>query len=150
MSAVLSGNAVAFHVARGHRTFIVLFDLRTHHRRTLRSGGGNAQVLNPSLEGSRFVYVTVENCRQELRLGGVGGGGSRVLLRIGGPARRDSGSDPGYTTQGSGPSHCRGPTPRFSPLLLWTTALYRGVAYVTRLLPLPDGSTRPSIVRVRA
>jgi hypothetical protein len=141
----LRGNAVAFHVVRGRTTRIVLFDLRTHHRRTLRRGRAS-QVLNPSLGGSRFVYVVISHCRQELRLAPLRGGRSRVLMRIGGPGTQDAGHDPGHTTQGSGAGRC---PRRPAGVMLWTTALYRGVAYVTRLRARRDGSTRPAIVRVR-
>ena len=144
----IRGNAVVFHIAR-RSTSIVLFDLRTHHRRTLRHSF-DSQVLNPSIQGTRFLYVEIGRCSQELWLANLSGRGSRVLMRLGGPGRRDSGHDPGHTTQGSGPSHCPGGSPRHSSVVLWTTALSRRVAYVTRLVPLADGSTRPSIVRVAA
>jgi hypothetical protein len=141
----LRGNLVAFHVVRGRTTRIMLFDLRTHHRRTLRRGR-EAQVLNPSIAGSRFAYVVIARCRQELRLAPLHGGGSRVLMRLGGPGTRDAGHDPGHTTQGSGAGRC-GRRP--AGVMLWTTAVYRGLAWVTRLRPRADGSTRPAIVRVR-
>jgi hypothetical protein len=144
----LRGNAVAYHVVQGRRTWIVLVDLPTHHRRTLRRGAG-AQVLNPSIAGSRLLYVVIARCRQELRVAGLHGGRSRVLMRIGGPGSRDAGHEPGHTSQGSG-GQCPPHSPPPSGQMLWTTALYRGAAYVTRLLARPDGSTRPTIVRVRA
>jgi hypothetical protein len=110
----------------------------------------DSQVLNPSIQGSRVLYVEIGRCSQELWLANLSGRGSRVLMRLGGPGRRDSGHDPGHTTQGSGPSHCPHGSPRHSAVTLWTTALSRGLAYVTRLRPLDDGSTRSTIVRLAA
>jgi hypothetical protein len=141
------GDSVVFHVARRGSTRIVLANLRTRRERMLRRGR-RVLVLNPSLAGSRLLYVVVQRCRQELRLGRLGGR-ARTIVRLGGTGRRDRGHEPGHTSQGSG-GRCPPGSPRPTSVLMWTTALLGRQAWLTRLRPLSNGGTRPAIVRVRA
>jgi hypothetical protein len=142
----LSGQMVVYGVAEPGATRIVAANLATGRRRTVRHGSG-VQVLNPALGGSRLAYVAVSRCRQELLVGRLFGGHSRVVMRIGGTGHWDSGRDPGHTRQGAS-SVCPGGSPSPTSQMLWTTAVGRRTVFLTRLRPLPDGSTAPSLLGV--
>jgi hypothetical protein len=139
----LGGDRLAYSVAGRRGSRIVIVNLRTRRRRTaVRSR--SRQLLNPSLRGSRLLYVSIGRCGQQLRLRRRGH--ERVLMRGRPLARTDAGFDRGHTSQGSGYGPC---ARRFrpTPTMLWTTALGERSAYVTLLRPRAErGGAR--IVRV--
>jgi hypothetical protein len=117
----IDGNLVVFHTASGGESVLVGVNLRTGRRTTLRRST-RAQYLNPAVAGSRLLYVFVGGCTQQLRLGSLNARRpERVLLRIGCSSTPDQ---------------------------LWTTALSAGAAYLTRLSPTSDGSTRATLLRI--
>ena len=140
----VSGDRAVFHSAGTRRSAIVSVDLRSRRSRTVLSSR-TTQVLNPSLLGRRLAYVASSKCGQQLRLARSSGRRPRVVLRRAPLARRDTGHDPGHTTQGRRASLCpngaRGP----STDVLWTTALSRTGAFVTRIR---RRSGTPAILRV--
>ncbi len=146
----LDGDRLVFHVAGARGSALRLVNLRTGRGRVLRSSPVT-QFLNPAIGAHRLLYVEVATCAQRLRLAPLGRGGrTRTLLAIGTTARRDSGNDRGHTDQGAGPGRCPRGTPHPTSLMLWTTALARGTAYVTLLRPRRDGTVRTTLARVRA
>ena len=141
----LSGNTVVFHVATRRGNWISAVDLATGKHRRLR-GGSHVQLLNPSLLGSRLLYVRVSRCAQQLRLGGVRAGTDRVLFSLPPLAGQDRGHERGHTSQG-GRVPCPG-RPRPTMTILWTTALTSRFAYVTTLHPTPSGVTTPTLLQI--
>ena len=131
----IDGDIVVFHVAGRHESRIVQVDLRSGRRRTLRRAR-DRQLLNPAVLGNSLLYVSASSCAQQLRLGGRGRGRSadRLLLEIPAIAQHDSGYQRGYSRQGRFPAGCESPRPGPQRrTTLWTTALSRRAAYVTRL-----------------
>jgi hypothetical protein len=126
----VSGHRAVFHVAGRRGSRIVQVDLQSGRRRTLRRER-HRQLLNPALLGQSVLYVVQSRCGQELRL--ARGRGERRLLRLPPPIERDEGHEPGRTTQGRRPGWCGGSSG--TTTRLWTTALTRSAAYVTRLRP---------------
>jgi hypothetical protein len=126
---------------------IVSYDIRHRRRRTLRSSG-TTQFMNPSLYGSQFLYVSVSRCRQKLSVARRSGRGEKVLMSLAPLARRDEGHENGHTSQGSESGHCPGGERPASDTLLWTTALTRRFAYVTRLRLHADGTVTPVLLRL--
>lgn len=141
----LSGNTVVFHVATRRGNWISAVDLATGKHRRLR-GGSHVQLLNPSLLGSRLLYVRISRCAQQLRLGGVRAGTDRVLFSLPPLAGQDRGHERGHTSQG-GRVPCPG-RPRPTTTILWTTALTSRFAYVTTLHPTPSGVTTPTLLQI--
>jgi hypothetical protein len=138
----LSGSQLVFDVQRTSSSKIVLVDLATSVLATLQKSR-SAQLLNPSLDGSRLLWERLGYCDQELRVGSVTGGGrGRLLLRLGTLAVRDKGYEPGHTHVGSGASRCPKGSPPKTDRMLWATALAGSTAYVTLLGPAP---TAPAI-----
>jgi hypothetical protein len=144
----ISSDTVVFHVAKARESAIVSLDLATGRRHVLRHATG-AQLLNPAVAGSELLYVRDSRCSQEVRLGAVGGGRERVLLRLPGLARRDRGHERGHTEAGAEPGRCPRGLGARTNIMLWTTALSADAAYVTLLHPRPGGSTTPSLVQLR-
>jgi hypothetical protein len=141
----VDGDRVAYDVVRGTSTKIVVVDVARQKRRTVRAGR-KIQYLNPSLLGSRLLYVAVTRCRQELRVARPGR--DRVLMRRAPIASQDHGHDPGHTHQGS-----RVPCPggRTSPGsdVLWSTALGLHDAVVTLLQVGTGAQAHASLVSLR-
>ncbi len=140
----MDGNRLAYSVAGRRGSRIAIVNLRTRRRLTV-ARSRKRQLLNPSLRGSRLLYVAVGPCGQQLRL--RRGRRTRVLMTGRPLARTDAGHDRGHTDQGSGSGHCRKRF-RSTQRMLWTTALGRRFAYVTLLRPGP-GAGVARIVRVR-
>jgi cytochrome c biogenesis protein CcdA len=139
----LGGDRLAYSVAGRRGSRIVIVNLRTRRRRTAVCSRSR-QLLNPSLRGSRLLYVSIGRCGQQLRLRRRGH--ERVLMRGRPLARTDAGFDRGHTSQGSGYGPCARRFRR-TPTMLWTTALGERSAYVTLLRPRAErGGAR--IVRV--
>lgn len=136
----LDGDLVVFHIATRRSSRIVAADLAAGTSRVVRSAAA-AQLTNPSVLGGALLYVRLTATAQRLELGSLEPGGStRVLYRLGAPARRDPGYEPGH-------SHVtRTPRPKPAPGTLWTTALAPQFAYVT-FVRRKDGVA--SIVSVR-
>lgn len=144
----LAGDTVVFGTASHRGSSIVAMDLRRHRRRTVRSSSAS-QLLNPSTSGGRVLFVEISRCRQSLRLARLFGHGERVLLSMPSTARHDAGHEPGHTGQGTEPSsRCPGGLQGPSGASLWTTALTRDIAYVTRLDLHDDGNVMPSLLSV--
>jgi hypothetical protein len=135
----ISGATVVYHVAGPGGSALYAFDLATGKRRQLRSSKSD-QLLNPSLFGSKLLYVSLSRCSQQLRLG------SRVLYRLPPLAGQDAGHERGHTRQGE---HlpCTPPS-KPTARMLWTTALSATTAYVTVLRPGSDGQMTPSLLAI--
>jgi hypothetical protein len=138
----LDGDVLVFHVATRRESQIVAADLAAGTSQIVRRSR-NAQLTHPSTLAGRLLYVRQTSKAQLLELGALAPGSrNRVLYRLGSPARRDPGFEPGH-------SHVtRTPRPRLAPGTLWTTALAPQQAYVT-FVPRRDGFARASIVSVR-
>lgn len=121
----LDGDLVVFHIATRRSSQIVAADLAAGTSRVVRSAA-TAQLTNPSVLGGELLYVRLTATAQLLELGSLEPGGlNDVLYRLGAPARRDPGYEPGH-------SHVTGtPKPKLAPGTLWTTALAPQFAYVT-------------------
>jgi hypothetical protein len=142
----IDGNRVAFGVARGRGTKIVVVDVARRRRRVVRSGE-RTQFLEPSLLGGRMLYVAVTRCRQELRVARPGR--DRVLLRLRPLAGEDRGHDEGHTSQGSR-TPCPGGARPPGTGVLWSTALAATRAVVTVLrVGGAGGASRPSLLSIR-
>lgn len=98
--------------------------------------------------GDALLYVRATATRQQLMVGLVGRRRSdHVLYGMPPTSRRDVEREPGHERH----SRRRIP-PRARPgtsTTLWTTALDRGAAYVTRLRVARSGKRTSSILRVR-
>jgi hypothetical protein len=141
----LSGNLVLFHRAIASGSWITAYNIATGARRKLRSSD-DALLLNPSLLGSKLLYVRASRCSQELRVGPIGGGRERVLYRLPPLAGQDAGHERRHTSQGE---HLPCPhPPKPTTRMLWTTALGAGFAYVTILRPVRGGGTVPTLVQI--
>jgi hypothetical protein len=141
----LAGDRLAYAVATGTGSSVVLRDLAARTRRVVLRSTLTA-ISQPALQRDRLLFVQATYCTQALRVMRLHGRGQpRTLLRIGSTAHRDAGSDPGYSTVGSQSSYCPRGTPPRTDRMLWTTALGARFAYVTLLSP--SGAT--SLVRVR-
>jgi len=141
----MDGDRVAFHVVRGTATRIVVVDVAKRKRRVVRSGS-SVQFLNPSLLGSRMLYVAVTRCRQELRLARPGR--DRVRLRRSPLAAQDRGHEPGHTKQGARTPCASGPNAPGRDAL-WSTALGLHRAVVTLLQVGTGATTHPALVSLR-
>jgi hypothetical protein len=121
----LDGDVVVFHVATRRDSKIVAADLATGTSRVVRSTAA-AQLTNPSVLAGELLYVRTSSTFQRLELGPLAPGKrNRVLYRMGAPALRDPGYEPGH-------SHITlTPKPKLAPGTLWTTALAPEFAYVT-------------------
>ena len=136
----LDGDVVVYHISARRSSRIVAADLAAQTSRVVRSTAA-AQLTNPSVLGGELLYVRQTATAQRLELGSLApGGGNRVLYRLGAPARRDPGYEPGHSRI------TRTPRPKLAPGVLWTTALAPQIAYVT-FIRRNDGVA--SIVSVR-
>jgi hypothetical protein len=124
----LEGSRLVYHVSSRTGSRIVEVDLATATSRVVRRSAAQL-IANPSILGGELAYVRQTSLAQVVEVGPIGSPGrDRVVYRIGPPAKRDRGHQPGYST------HTRTPHPRPANWLLWTTALSATRAYVT-LLP---------------
>jgi hypothetical protein len=142
----LTQDALAYHLVLGGRSSLLSVDLASGKKQVLRSST-QALLLNPARVGSKLLYVRVDRCAQQLRLGSLSGAGSgRVLYRLRPLAGQDPGHERGHTHQGE---HlpCQHP-PKPTKQMLWTTALTPASAYVTVLRPSGGGHTTPSLLAI--
>jgi hypothetical protein len=138
----LDGDLLVFHVATRRESRIVAADLATGTSRVVRRSR-SAQLTNPSVLADDLLYVRQTSTGQRLELGAVDRTNrNRVLYRLGSPAPRDRGYEPGHSRV------TRTPKTRLAPGTLWTTALSSQYAYVT-FIPRKGGTARASIVAVR-
>jgi hypothetical protein len=145
----LDGDRLVFHIAGRTSSRIVEVDLTTGARRTIR-GDRRRMLTNPSLLGSRLLYVETTPYAQALVLGSRKTGRGRALLRIAPAIRADKGYSTKHGPHRPGVRRPRRPAregPPGSTTTLWTTALGADAAYVTRLREL-RGTTRAALVRV--
>jgi hypothetical protein len=133
-------DTIAWHVATSRASSIVAYDLARSRSRVLRRST-SALLTQPSLLGTRLLYVRQTNLAQLLEVGAAAPGGhDRVLYRLAAPAPHDAGYERGH-------SHVtRTPRPRTAAWTLWTSALSPTHAYVT-LLPRRRGA-QPWILSV--
>jgi hypothetical protein len=147
----LEGGRLAYHVTGPTGSRIVIADLATGKRTTVRRER-RALLVNPSLHGGELAYVRSYYRRQELRLGPQAKGSpkrDRRLWSIVPTARRDAGHDPGKEHLRHGwPKQLWPRPPRGLSATLWTTALGDGVAYVALLRQVAGQPLQASILRV--
>jgi hypothetical protein len=147
----LDGERLAFHTAGRRGGRIVVADLVTGRRRTVRRER-RALLLNPSLHGGRLLYVRALYSRQELRTGPLTTRLPRRDRRLWSTVptgRRDAGHEPGKEHLRHGHPHRMWRRPRRGlSLTLWTTALAGDAAYVTRLRQVAGQGLRADILRV--
>jgi hypothetical protein len=139
----LSGDTLVFHTA-GQVSRIVAINLGDAHRQVLRSSS-IAQLLNPSIDAGRLLYVRVDDCRQQLLVGPLGGSGQhdRIVASKPTDVPRDGGYQPGAIREGRTPHHCVGPLAHSYSSVdsYWTTALSGSTAFLTVLRTRGGSST---------
>jgi hypothetical protein len=147
----LEGGRLAYHVPGRTGSRIVIADLATGRRTTVRRER-RALLLNPSLHGGRLLYVRNVFTRQELRIGPQTRRAPKHDHRLWGmppTGRRDSGHEPGKEHHRHGWPRRLWPRPkRGVSATLWTTALAPGVAYVTLLRQVAGAPLEVAILRV--
>jgi hypothetical protein len=146
----LEGGLLVFHAAGSRGGRIVLADLDAGTRRVVRKER-RAQLLNPSLQGGRLLYVRAHYRRQELRLGGLSRRSPRRDRRVWSTTPtgfRDNGYERGR--RDTRHNHRKlPPCPRRGlSASLWTTALASDAAYVTRLRQASGKALVAEILRV--
>lgn len=150
----LQGDTLVFHLATPHYSQILAVNLANGRRNVLRSARFT-QLLNPSLQGGRLLYVRVGECRQQLLLGPAFAGPhprrrDRVLAFRPTEVPRTSGYEPGAIREGRSPHHCIGPRARAGGPVLsyWTTALSPSAAFLT-VLRRRGGTTSSRVIELR-
>jgi len=132
----LEGSRIAYHVPGRNGSRIVIADLATGKRTTVRRER-RALLLNPSLHGGELAYVRSLYRRQELRVGPQSKRTPRRDRRLWSTVptgRRDAGHDPGKKHHRHGWPRKLWPRPkRGLSATVWTTALGADVAYVALL-----------------
>jgi hypothetical protein len=152
----MSGSRVVFHVANRKGTRIVEIDLGTGAGRVLRRVAG-VQLLNPTIDGDRLLYVRASNVHQRLKLGRARPGrprGDRTLWTTWPSVRADIGHEPGRTNHDR--HYAPGKAPNRPPRApkgindtLWTTGLGPSTAYVTRLRAVRWSRPQAVVLEVR-
>ena len=147
----LLGGVAAFHVNTPSQSRIVLADLASNQTATVRAEK-RALLLNPALEGRRLLYVRTTFKRQELRLGPQTRRSpfrDRAIFSMVPTGRRDAGHEPGIEHHKHGQPHKLWKRPRAGvSATLWTTALAKDFAYVTRLRQVAGQPLVAEILRV--
>jgi hypothetical protein len=147
----LEGSRLAYHVTGRTGSRIVIADLATGKRTTVRRER-RALLINPSLHGGQIAYVRNYYRRQELRLGAQTRRSPKRDRRLWSTVptgRRDSGHDPGKKHFRHGWPRKLWPRPkRGLSATLWTTALGDGVAYVALLRQIAGQPLEATIMRV--
>jgi hypothetical protein len=147
----LEGNLLAFHVAGRSGGRIIVVDLATGSRQTVRRER-RTLLLNPSLLGGALLYVRIRYSRQELRLGALARRSPRrdgQLYSTVPTGRRDAGHEPGVRHHRHGHPRSLWPRPREGlATTLWTTALAADAAYVTRLRQVAGRPLEAEILRL--
>jgi hypothetical protein len=142
----LAGDTAVYSVASASGSSITAVNVLTGARQQLRASR-QAQLLNPSLHDGSLLYSEISRCAQRLKLGRLNSGHERTLLTLPPLAAQDEGHEAGHPDQGA-QTPCPG---KLHPTrtLLWTTALTPTSAYVTLLDERRDGTTTPTLLRVR-
>jgi hypothetical protein len=147
----LEGHRLAYNVAGRTGSRIVLVDLATGKKTTVRRER-RALLLNPSLQGGRLLYVRNYYKRQELRIGPQTKSPpthDRRLWSIVPTGRRDAGHEPGKEHHRHGWPRRLWPRPkRGLSATMWTTALGPETAYVTLLRQMAGQPLQVTILRV--
>jgi hypothetical protein len=147
----LEGGRLAYHVTGRTGSRIVIADLATGRKRTVRRER-RALLLNPSLHDGRLLYVRNVYRRQELRLGPQTRRVPKRDRRLWSTAptgRRDAGHEPGKRHHRHGWPRRLWPRPkRGVSATMWTTALAPDVAYVTLLRQVSGHPLEAAILRV--
>jgi hypothetical protein len=147
----LEGHRLAYHVNGRTGSRIVIADLTTGKRRTVRRER-RTLLINPSLHGGQLAYVRNQFKRQELRLGPQSKRRpthDRRLWSTVPTGRRVAGHDPGREHFRHGWPRKLWPRPkRGLSATLWTTALGDGVAYVALLRQVAGQPLQATILRV--
>ena len=147
----LEGDRLAFHVTGKTGSHIVIADLAAGTSVAVRSER-RALLLNPSLLDGRLLYVRAIFKRQELRVGPQSTRRlrfDRKLWETVPTGRRDAGYEPGVEHHKHGNPHKLWPRPRRGhSFTLWTTALSKDAAYVTRLRQVAGLPLQAEILRV--
>jgi len=147
----LAGGTLAYHVTGRTGSRIVIADLTTGKRTTVRRER-RALLTNPSLHDGRLLYVRSVYTRQELRLGPQtrrNPGRDRRLWSMPPTGRRDAGHEPGKQHHRHGwPRRLWARPKRGLSATLWTTALAADVAYVTLLRQVSGAALEVAILRV--
>jgi hypothetical protein len=148
----LAGHRLAYHVTGRTGSRIVIANLETGKRSTVRRER-RALLTNPSLHGGRLLYVRSVYKRQELRLGPDRRRGAKHDRRLWGmppTGRRDAGFEPGKEHHRHGWPRKLWPRPKKGlSSTLWTTALAADVAYVTLLRQMQGQPLEVAILRVQ-
>jgi hypothetical protein len=147
----LDGNLLAFHVGGRSGGRIIVVDLATGRRQTVRRER-RALLLNPSLLGGALLYVRARYTRQELRLGALARRSPRrdgQLYSTVPTGRRDAGYEPGIRHHRHGHPRQLWRRPREGvAATLWTTALAADAAYLTRLRQVSGRPLEAELVRI--
>jgi hypothetical protein len=147
----LAGDRLLFHVAGATRSRIDQVRLAGGRRSTLRTAP-RTLLLNPSSDGRRLLYVRSTFQRQQLRIGSLRSRPVRRDRSLYGTVptgRRDAGHEPGNQHKAHG--HPKKLPPRPGPgvsLTLWSTALSRNSAFVTRLRQNAGQPVKATLLRV--
>jgi hypothetical protein len=148
----LEGGRIAYHVPGRNGSRIVIADLATGRRTTVRRER-RAMLLNPSLHGGDLAYVRSVYRRQELRVGPQSKRGPRRDRRLWSTVptgRRDAGHEPGKKHHRHGWPRKLWPRPkRGLSATLWTTALAADAAYVAMLRQTVGQPLEYAILRVQ-
>ena len=153
--AVLGG-VVLCHVAGPSGSRVLAVDATTAAQTVLRTEP-NAQLTNPSTDGTRILYVRATGRQQELRVGpprAQSPDADAVLLVHAAQGHRDREREPGRRSHAQGYRHGRPALPPRTPAgvvaTLWSTALTADAAYVTRLRATRASARTADILRVPA
>ena len=74
----LAGDRLAYALAKGRRSKLVVYRIAKHRRRTVASSVHHG-LFNPSIRGQKLLYVRNTRRRDELRLRDLAGGADRKL-----------------------------------------------------------------------
>jgi len=147
----LEGGRLAYHVPGRTGCRIVIADLATGKRRTVRRER-HAMLTNPALHGGRLLYVRSIYTRQQLLIGPQSKRSPRRDRRLWSmppTGRRDAGHDPGKKHHRHGWPRKLWPRPKEGlSATLWTTALAPDTAYVTLLRQVSGQPLEVAILRV--
>jgi len=145
----LDDDRVVFHIGERAVSRIEEIYLPTRRRTTLRAGRDGAQLLNPSEEGGKLLYVSSSAERQQLLIGPRrtrAGTPDDSLLTTHATIRRDAGFEPNRKRHDEGyPGHRAPRVPERAPagvtVTLWSTALAPDAAYVSRIRRTASGTS---------
>lgn len=147
----LEGGRLAYHVTGRTGSRIVIADLATGKRSTVRRER-RALLLNPSLHGGELAYVRSVYRRQELRLGPQSRRSPKRDERLWSTVptgRRDAGHEPGKKHYRHGWPRRLWPRPaRGLSATLWTTALGDGAVFFALLRQVAGQPLEAVILRV--